>query len=74
MIYFTKYANQKFEILNKYNIFFRKEEIEDVVNNPEKITKKGNYLSASKNGIKVVYDKREGMLKIITFYPIKTKL
>ena len=71
MIYFTSYANQKFEILNKHKVFFRKEEIEDVIKNPDKTTKKGNYLSVRKDGIKVVYDKREGVARVITFYPIK---
>lgn len=71
MIYFTKYSEQKFEILNKYKVFYRREQIEDAILNPEKITKKGHYLSARKNGIKVVYDKKEGVVRIITFYPVK---
>ncbi|MCK5320898.1 hypothetical protein KAJ61_05950 [Candidatus Parcubacteria bacterium] len=71
MIYFTSYANQKFEILNKHKVFFRKEEIEDVIKNPDKTVKKGNYLSVRKDNIKVVYDKREGVARVITFYPIK---
>ncbi|HAM88326.1 TPA: hypothetical protein DDY55_02360 [Candidatus Falkowbacteria bacterium] len=71
MIYFTKYSEQKFEILNKYQVFFRKEEICDAVLNPDKISKKGKYLSARKDGIKVVYDKKAGVIRVITFYPIK---
>lgn len=72
MIYFTNYANQKFEILNKHQVFFRKEEIEDTVNNPDKAAKKGRYFHASKGGIKVIYGKKEEVLRIITFYPIKS--
>ena len=71
MIYFTNYANQKFEILNKYKVFFRKEEIEDVIKNPDKTAKKGNYLSVRKDNIKVVYDRKVGVARVITFYPIK---
>ena len=71
MIYFTKYAENKFELLNKYKIFFTKEQIEDVVKIPEKISKKGKYLAARKEEVKVVYKKEDGMIKIITFYPVK---
>ena len=41
MIYFTKYANDKFDILNKYKVYFTKEQIEDTVKLPDKISKKG---------------------------------
>lgn len=71
MIYFTKYSEQKFEILNKHQVFFRKEEIEEAVLNPDKVSKKGNFLSARKNNIKVVFNKKEGVIRIITFYPCK---
>jgi hypothetical protein len=71
MIHFTKYAEQKFEILNKYKVFFTREQVEDVIKTPAKISKKGNYLSAKNDGLKVVYKKQGGIYKIITFYPIK---
>jgi hypothetical protein len=71
MIYFTKYAEQKFEILNKYKVFFTREQVEDAVKKPEKITKKGRYLSAKSDNIKVVYQKDAGVYKVITFYPVK---
>ena len=71
MIYFTKYAEQKFEILHKYKVFFTKEQIEDTIKQPEKISRKGNYLAARKENIKVVYLKEGEVIKVITFYPIK---
>jgi len=71
MIYFTKYANNKFDILNKHKVYFTKEQIEDTVKLPDKIRKKGNYLSARKEEVKVVYQKEGEMIKIITFYPVK---
>lgn len=71
MIYFTNYANNKFEILNKHQVYFRKEQIEEVLSAPEKIGKKGNYLSAKKDGLKVVYKKEGELIKVITFYPVK---
>ena len=71
MIYFTKYAEQKFDILNKHKVFFTREQIEDVLLLPDKIRKKNKYLSAQKDNIKVVYKKNSGIIKVITFYPIK---
>lgn len=71
MLYYTKYANDKFEILNKHKVFFTKEQIEDAINLPDKLGKKGKYLGAKKDGIKVVYLKDGEVNKIITFYPIK---
>lgn len=71
MIYFTKYANQKFDILNKHKVFITKEQVEDAVKTPDKIEKKGKYFSAVKDGVKVVYVKEGGVDKIITFFPVK---
>ena len=71
MLYFTKYAEKKFDILNKHKVFFTREQIENVIKTPDKISKKGLYLSARKENIKVVYNKKNNLIRIITFYPIK---
>ena len=71
MIYFTKYAEQKFDILNKHKVYFTKEQIEDAVNLPDKVGKKGKYLAARKDDIKVVYKKEGEIVSVITFYPVK---
>lgn len=71
MIHFTKYAEQKFDILNKYKVFFTREQIEDVIRQPDKIDKKGAYLTARKDNIKTVYQKEGSVNRIITFYPVK---
>lgn len=71
MICFTKYSESKFDILNKYKVYFTREQIEDVLRLPDKTSKKGQYLSAKKENIKVVYKKEGDLTKIITFYPIK---
>lgn len=68
---FTKYAEQKFDILNKHKVFFTREQIEDVVNVPDKISKNKKYYFAEKDGIKVVYQKESELTKIVTFYPTK---
>ncbi len=71
MIYFTKYAEKKFDILNKHKVFFTKEQIEEVIKLPNNVGKKENYLYSEKDGIKVIYKKETGIIKIITFYPVK---
>jgi hypothetical protein len=71
MLYFTKYAEKKFEILNRHKIFFTREQIEDAVKLPDKIGKKSGHLTAEKDGIKVIYKKDGGTTKVITFYPVK---
>lgn len=71
MFYFTKYAESKFDILNKHKVFFTREQVEDAVNAPDKTNKKGKLLTAQKENIKVIYKKDGDVLKIITFFPIK---
>lgn len=71
MIYFTKYAENKFDILNKHKVYFTHEQIEDTIKSPDKNGKKNKYLTALKDGIKVVYQKDEDLIRIITFYPVK---
>ncbi|MDP2709339.1 MAG: hypothetical protein Q8O93_04860 [bacterium] len=71
MLYFTKYAEQKFDILNRHKVFFTREQIEDAINCPDQAGKKNGYLTAQKEEIKVIYKKEEGVIKILTFYPLK---
>lgn len=71
MFYFTKYAEQKFDILNKHKVFFTREQIEDALATPDKTGKKDKLLTAEKENIKVIYKKEADIFKIITFYPIK---
>lgn len=71
MTHFTKYAEQKFDILNKYNIFYTREQIEDVINTPNKVGKKDKYTTAEKDGIRVIYEKGDGVDRVITFFPVK---
>ncbi|PLX21331.1 hypothetical protein C0584_02765 [Candidatus Parcubacteria bacterium] len=68
---FSKYSEQKFDILNKYKVFYTKEEIEDVVNSSDEVKKKNEFFVAKKNNIKVLYKIEGGKKKIITFYPVK---
>ncbi len=71
MLYFTKYAENKFDILNKHKVYFTREQIAEVINCPDQTGKKAGYLMAQKETIKVIYKKQTDCLKVITFYPIK---
>jgi hypothetical protein len=71
MIIYSKYAEKKFDILNKYKVFFTKEQLEEVLKNPESIKIKGKYAHYKKDKIKVIVLKQENINKIITFFPIK---
>ena len=71
MFYFTKYANQKFDILNKHKVYFRREQIEEAIKLPDEVKKKNKNYFAKKDGVGVVYRKGGEATKIITFYPVK---
>jgi hypothetical protein len=71
MIYFTKYSEQKFDILNKHKVFFTREMVEGTVNAPEKAERKGKLHFVQSDGVKVVYRKEGEVIKIITFFPVK---
>lgn len=71
MIYFTKYAENKFDILNKHKVFFTREQVEEAVALPEKLGRKAGLMTAKKDNLKVIYKKEGDTLKIITFFPVK---
>ncbi|PIT94217.1 hypothetical protein COU00_00160 [Candidatus Falkowbacteria bacterium CG10_big_fil_rev_8_21_14_0_10_43_11] len=71
MIQFTKYANDKFEILNKYKVFITKEQIEEVLRLPDATRRKGKYLICAKGKLAAVLKIEDGINKVVTFYPTK---
>jgi len=71
MLYFTKYAEQKFDLLNRHKVYFTKEQIEDIIKLPDVVRKKGKNFFARKNDAETVYRKEGGAIKVVTFYPVK---
>jgi hypothetical protein len=71
MIYFTKYSEQKFDILNRHKVFFTREMVEETVKMPDNVRRKGKFYYAQKDGMKVAYRKERDILKVLTFYPVK---
>ncbi len=71
MIHFTKYSEEKFNILNKHKVYFTKEMIEETIKSPTKEEKKGKFFFMEKDGCRVICDKEEGVTRVLTFYPFK---
>lgn len=71
MLRFTKYAEDKFELLQRHRVFFTKERIEDAVTAPDEVTDGGKYAWYRKDDVRVVCRLKDGVTEIVTFYPTK---
>lgn len=78
MIYFTRYANTKLDLLSKHNFLVTKEKIVQVLEYPESVYQSKFSLYYISEGaldaahiLKVVFKKEDGVIKVITFYPAK---
>ncbi len=78
-ILYTSHAENKFEILRGYGVSYTKTQIEDVLLHPDTIkeTKKGRMIAqktvSKTHLIRIIYEKRDNILKVITFYPARRK-
>jgi hypothetical protein len=79
MIVYTKHAKEKFKILRKQGFIVQKKMVEETVNLPESIDYSQFPLLVAQKSIdeehilKVVFKKENGIIKIITFYPMRKK-
>jgi hypothetical protein len=79
VVYFTKHAREKFEILRKYGLKMAKELVIDAVNFPEILdgSRLPLYIAQTaldrRRALRVVYRLENGGKIIITFYPAKIK-
>ena len=71
MLHFTKYAEKKFDVLNKHRVFFTREEVEEAILNSDEVNKKGKYYFAVKDRVCVVFQKVGEVKRVVSFYPIK---
>lgn len=75
IMHFTKYANDKFDILKRHGFVVSKSQVEDALKNPDIVDESRAPLCFAQKSIdekrvlKVVYKKEAGVIKIITFYP-----
>jgi len=77
-IRFTKHSNEKFSFLRKYGFIINKADVIRTVSKPARVDRKGNQLLAvreinDKYALRVVYEQRNGIIIVITFYPVKRK-
>ena len=79
MIYFTKHAQNKFRVLNRHGVFISKEQVRQTVKKPDLIDRSRLPLLIAQSRIdsshvlRVVYKKEDNQIKVITFYPGRTK-
>lgn len=75
---FTKHANEKFSFLLKYGFMIKKRDVIRTLSKPSRVDRKGNQILAmreinNKYALRVVYEQRNGIIIVITFYPVKRK-
>ena len=77
MIYYTKYAKEKFSVLQEHKFSLTKEDIESVLRMSESVRKfdkklwlaEGRY--SDEYNLRVIFEKDSSAKKVITFYPVK---
>lgn len=79
MIYFTKHAREKFEILKDHKFIITKTQVIETIDNPDLVDCSRRPLLIAQRKIspahvlRVVYKKEYNNKIIITFYPGRTK-
>ena len=79
MIVYTKHAEEKFRILKEQGFVVKKKMVEKVINSPDAVDYSQSPLLIAQKSIdekhilKVVFKKENGIIKIITFYPMRKK-
>jgi hypothetical protein len=67
----TPYAQSKFDLLNKHQVYIRQEQVEETVSMPDSVKKRGKFYFAKRDGVGVVYQIENEVKIIITFYPLR---
>lgn len=73
MISFTAYANKKFDVLMRHGCAISREDVCDAIGSAGSapVTEKSLFF-AQKNGVRVAFRKETGVIRVITFYPLKS--
>jgi hypothetical protein len=77
-IRFTKHAREKFSFLTRYGFVINKRDVIRTISKPAKLDRKGEQALAIREindtyALRVVYERRNGIIIVITFYPVKRK-
>ena len=78
-IHFTKHAREKFNTLAAYGFRINKSDVVRTISKPVRIHRKGKQMLAISRlseiyALMVVYEKRKGIIIVITFYPVRRDL
>ncbi len=79
MIIFTKHARDKFGILRKHKFIISEKKVSEVLNKPDLIDYSRLPLLIAQGKVdrthvlRVVYKEEKGFMKVITFYPGRSK-
>lgn len=77
-IRFTKHAREKFSFILRYGFMINKRDVIRTISKPVRLDRKGDQMLAmreinDKYALRVVYERRNGIIIVITFYPVKRK-
>jgi hypothetical protein len=78
-IEYTTHTETKIKVLKRYGINYSKSQIEDVINNPENVEDTIKNRKIAQKGvntdhlIRVIFEKEDNKVKVITFYPARRK-
>ncbi|MGD0638470.1 MAG: hypothetical protein ABSA72_10580 [Nitrososphaerales archaeon] len=75
---FTRHAIDKFELLDKFGFKLSNEQVISVITTPDKTETNGSQTFSMKAldrelALRVVHERRKGIIVVITFYPVKRK-
>lgn len=78
-ILYTKHAEIKFKVLERHGCLITKRDIENAIESPDSIEKGrkdrliAQKLLGKKHLLRVIYEKEDDVIKIITFYPARRR-
>jgi hypothetical protein len=77
-IRFTKHAREKFSFLLRYGFTIDKRDVMRTISKPARVDRKGDQLLPMREisdeyALRVVCERRNGIIIVITFYPVKRK-
>ena len=76
-ILYTKHANFKFRVLKQHGFVITKEQVEDIIKEPERVVlgRRGRLIAhksvSQTDLIRVIYEENGDEIRIITFYPAR---
>ena len=79
IIHYTKHAEEKFFILQEHGCQILKEDVTSLIKLPNDLVERNDYyfacgsIAPNDDPWEVIYTKEGNIIKVLTFYPIRTK-